>query len=362
MITGNKGEWSEVYTLLRLLADKQVYAGDGHLNRVENLLFPIVAILRDESSGTYQFNYEDELVIVTNEDEEYRLPVQDFHQQAHFLFTLMHNRNIKGAFGVPEVEKFINSFGLKSIKANSKIKNDIKIVINDFRTGMQPLLGFSIKSQLGSPSTLLNPSKENTNFIYKIDNIQISNCDADRINLIGSKTKIKDRIQEIIALGGTLSFQCIERDTFQNNLMLIDSCLPSILAECLLIYYTSDKTTIASVVGEVSERNPLDYPVTEEQPFYAYKIKKLLTEIALGMLPGTVWNGIYEVTGGYLVVKRDGDILCYHVYNRNQFEDYLFNNTKFETPSSTRHDFGSIVDLGSGKQGFKLNVQIRFIV
>ena len=32
-LTGNKGEWSEVYALLRLLADGRLYPGDASLNR-----------------------------------------------------------------------------------------------------------------------------------------------------------------------------------------------------------------------------------------------------------------------------------------------------------------------------------------
>ena len=36
-ITGNKGEWSEIYALFKLLGEKQVYAGDGNLNKIEDL-------------------------------------------------------------------------------------------------------------------------------------------------------------------------------------------------------------------------------------------------------------------------------------------------------------------------------------
>ena len=44
MITGNKGEWSEIYTLLKILADKEIYAGDGDLNKIEDLIFPVIRI------------------------------------------------------------------------------------------------------------------------------------------------------------------------------------------------------------------------------------------------------------------------------------------------------------------------------
>jgi type II restriction enzyme len=78
------------------------------------------------------------------------------------------------------------------------------------------------------------------------------------------------------------------------------------------------------------------------------------------MMPSKVWGGIYDATGGYLVVKENGEILCYHIYNRNQFEDYLFENTKLETASSTRHDFGILYEE-NGTINIKLNLQIRFI-
>tara|TARA_R110000868_G_C10909038_1_gene764824 strand:+ start:626 stop:865 length:240 start_codon:yes stop_codon:yes gene_type:complete len=78
------------------------------------------------------------------------------------------------------------------------------------------------------------------------------------------------------------------------------------------------------------------------------------------MMPSKVWTGQYDSTGRYLIVKENGDVLCYHIYNKNEFEDYLFNNTKLDTASSSRHDFGMIYKE-NGKLYFKLNLQIRFI-
>jgi hypothetical protein len=52
-------------------------------------------------------------------------------------------------------------------------------------------------------------------------------------------------------------------------------------------------------------------------------------------------------------------VLCYHIYNRNQFEDYLFSNTKLDTPSSTCHEFGMIYEE-NGEVFFALNLQVRF--
>ena len=87
MITGNKGEWSEIYTLLKVIADKQLFAGDSSLNKIENLIFPIIKVLRDESNGTFEFSYDNDLVIVKNNNEEIRISVNEFKKQAHFLLT-----------------------------------------------------------------------------------------------------------------------------------------------------------------------------------------------------------------------------------------------------------------------------------
>lgn len=59
-------------------------------------------------------------------------------------------KNAKGAsFSIPQTEEFMNEVGCSKIKAKSLDKSDIHIVIHDLRTNMKPLLGFSIKSQLG---------------------------------------------------------------------------------------------------------------------------------------------------------------------------------------------------------------------
>ena len=52
-LTGNKGEWSEIYTLLKLLGEGKVYAGDQNLNKIQDLFYPIIMILRQEKDCNY---------------------------------------------------------------------------------------------------------------------------------------------------------------------------------------------------------------------------------------------------------------------------------------------------------------------
>ena len=357
MITGNKGEWSEVYTLLKVISDKQLFAGDSNLNKIETLIFPIIKVLRDETNGTFEFSYDNDLVIVKNGEKEIRISVLEFQKQAHFLLTKLKEKT-NATFSIQEIENFINSFDIYSLKAKSTVKSDIRIVIHDQRVGTNPELGFSIKSQLGGASTLLNAGKT-TNFIFKINNLTLAQNQISEINEIDTRSKIKDRIEKITELGVKLEFQKTESSVFGNNLILIDSALPTIIAESLHLFFTSTFSTIVELTNQISAKNPLGYNLETNHPFYSYKIKRFLTDIALGMMPSKVWTGELDATGGYLVVKENGEVLCYHIYNRNEFEDYLFTNTKLETASSTRHEFGKIYEE-NGQLYFKLNLQIRF--
>ncbi len=356
-LTGNKGEWSEIYALFKLLGEKQVFAGDGNLNKIENLFYPILRVLRNEQGHNYEYSIEDEIVIVTEDGRELlRKSVNDFLAKAQQLLTIIRTSN--GAFAAQETEQFMYEIGCRQIKAKSVEKADIRIVIHDLRTGMTPLLGFSIKSQLGDNSTLLNAGRT-TNFSYQIKEINFSQPEIDAINAINTRAKIRDRVQAIQNKGGKLCFEKIEDTIFCNNLVLLDSRMPEIIAQLLLEYYSSGNSDLRQITANVTARNPLGYNMTNNNPFYEFKIKQLLVATALGMVPHTPWRGRYQANGGYLVVKEDGDVLCYHFYDRNLFEDYLFYNTKFETPSTGRHGFGEIYSI-NGKDYFKLNLQIRF--
>ena len=93
---------------------------------------------------------------------------------------------------------------------------------------------------------------------------------------------------------------------------------------------------------------------------YEYKIKKMLCACALGMTPEKVWEGSEDANGGYIVVKRDGSVLCYHIYNRNDFEQYLYDYTYFDTPSTSRYEYMTVYSENE-QYKIKLNLQVRFI-
>lgn len=358
MITGNKGEWSEIYALFKLLGDKQLFLGNKDIEKLEGLVYPIIKILRTEHSGHYEYAIQDEIIFITGNQQVLKVPIFEFREKAQFLLKTI-KENKQRTFAVPEIEVFMQTINCMSLKASSSTKTDITIVVHDQRTSQQPTLGFSIKSQLGNPSTLLNAGRT-TNFIYKVLGEKLLASEIMEINAINSNSKIKDRINHILKKDLKFKFKRTENQIFSSNLVLIDSVLPEIISHIIYDFYTSVSTSVSELSSNIELENPLNYDTSNEHKFYEYKIKRFLTEIALGMMPSRVWTGQYDATGGYLVIKENGDVLCYHIYNKNEFEDYLFNNTKLETASSSRHGFGEIYEE-NGQLFFKLNLQIRFI-
>ena len=359
-IKGNVGEWSEIYTLLKVLGDEKLFAGDESLEKLKDVVYPVLKVLRTESTGNFEYSLNQNVVFITSNGEELlNLPVSDFALKAKkTLEKIIENKKQKNTtFSIPEIESFMNRIHCSSLKASSSQKTDITIVIHDEKTNQQPVLGFSIKSQLGGASTLLNAGKT-TNFCYKVNGL--SSADVVEVNAIDNPSKILKRVEKITELGGTFEFKKILNNVFSNNLVLIDSLLPQIISEILLKYYSTKSKTIIELVESLEELNPLNFDNSNKHLFYTYKVKKMLTDIALGLTPAKVWTGQYDATGGYLIVKDDGDLLCYHLYNKNEFEDYLFSNTKLDTASTGRYGFGELYEE-SGCVYFNLNLQIRFI-
>lgn len=182
-LSGNKGEWSEIYALFRLLGEGKVHAGDADMNKLD-LYYPILNVIREESKRyEYKPDIEQNIVIIDENGNEYaRISMDKFMEESMRLLEDI--KNAKGAsFSIPQTEEFMNEVGCSKIKAKSLDKSDIHIVIHDLRTNMKPLLGFSIKSQLGTPSTLLNAGKT-TNITYRVVGTSLSAGDIQEINAI----------------------------------------------------------------------------------------------------------------------------------------------------------------------------------
>lgn len=352
---GNKGEWSELYAFLKLLSEQKMFLGDKNLERVPDIVYPIVEILRNEHSDEIKYQVGDGKIAVVKGDEYIEIDLAYFKYNASILYNSICAAK-STTFEVEELETFASEIKYTVLKQKPSIKSDLRVVIHDTKTAQQENLGFSIKSRLGGASTLFNASGS-TNFIFRLKDIDGSIMND--LNGYSGKLRLRNRIKWLACNNHEISYLKISNIVFQNNLILIDSLMPMILAEMIKVYYKDNVKDVSSIVTKLEETNPLGYDMSNSHRFYEYKVKKFLVDSALGMVPGKVWNGVYDSTGGYLVVKEDGDVLSYHIFKRNEFEDYLFYHTCFDTPSSSRHGFGDIYDEND-EFFLKLNFQIRF--
>lgn len=352
-MSGNKGEWSELYTFLRLLSEGRIYAANEHVERMDDIFFPILKIVREEHAGeVIEYVIENEKVHI----EMYRnrlLSVgrDELNEKADYLLKqIISNSN---SFEIEEIAEYVNGIKVTKIKAPSTDTTDITMQIEDVHTGYRNNVGFSIKSEIGNPPTLLNAS-EATNFIYKVTGL--TDAQMDEINGIETRNKIIDRMSKINEYGGQVAFASMNNQGFKRNLIMIDSMMPQLIAQTLLYYYSTDIKKMGELVELLGNKDPLGFG---ETIIYSYKLKKFLCSCALGMKPAKKWDGIDEANGGYIIVKSDGEILAYHIYNRNMFEQYLLDNTALERASTSRHQYMTLYKE-NGEMYIKLNLQVRF--
>ena len=358
MITGNKGEWSEFYTFLKVLDERKLFFADADLNKIEDKYYPVINIVREEATSTkkiYDLSEEGKIKIVNFDDSS--LGVIDAKKVKSSIAKIFEKmKTSSGSFSIAEADELVNELKCTQIKAGNSDKADIIMTIKEQMSPMSVEMGFSIKSMLGGAATLLNASGS-TNFVYKIEEFK---GNINKVNKIDSRSKVRDRIKMIEENGGKIIFDSLVSEKFKNNLKKIDVVFAEILAASLKNFYEGKGSTIAETCQFLDQNDILKVKYDLNENDFEYKIKAFLRAVALGMVPNRTWDGLNAAHGGYLIVKEDGDVVCYHLYNMDAFQNYLFKNTKFETPSTTRHGFGEIYEKDGGLF-INLNLQIRFL-
>ena len=360
MLTGNKGEWSELYVLFKLLSEGRLYAADEAFRKSE-VYFPVLSVLREETKGTRtEYETGGRVKIYINDEAVTTVDATDIEDEAQYFLQELQSAPRGSGLAFARTEEFARGMFVFRLSAPAADKSDILVHLRDVYTGHCPTVGFSIKSELGDSPTLLNAGRT-TNFIYRISGAADAFL-AEETAPYGSagerrRATIREKIAALVQDGRRFVYEGMENPVFRDNLLLIDSNMDRMVAETLLYFYRDGISLCADMVERLTQDDPLSFG---NRYAYAYKFKKLLSSVALGMKPATVWNGEDEATGGYIVVTREGDVVAYHLYNRNHFENYLLSHTRYETASTTRHRFGTLYEE-NGAVFMKLNLQIRFI-
>lgn len=357
----NRGEWSELYALLELLDNQDLKIVNDSLEIIDDNTFKVIGLYIQNSNNEYYFDIKDINVdvlknnrIISNVE---KIEIQKYKEV--LLDKIINELPGRGSFPIQEMKYILEKLtdGNK-IKSSSNSKEDISAKLKDNKLNtIVNKVGYSIKSSLGSPATLLNASS-NTNFRYIVKGL--SKNDIEEINNINTRTKLLDRLKYMKNKNAKIMFDKVISNTMNQNLQMIDSKLPEILAYLLIASYEKSEKKIENLVHYVSKNNVLNYDGTPEL-YYKKKIGDFLLAITLGMMPGEIWNGEYNVTGGIILVENDGKILVLDaIYYKDYLVKYLIKNTKLDSPSSSRYKMFDIYP-DKGENYFNLNLQIRFI-
>lgn len=378
----NVGDWSEIYVFYKIMEQGQINTADNNMNIIYNAFLPVLKIIREEQQGVFNEYYTSNadngpktLQIYTNNTLLGTYPITEFSDNADLV--LQHIREAIAAkttssISMPDVESNMNSILITKVKAPASAisatfggKSDITMEIKQ-QDGLIVPAGFSIKSSLGHPSSLANSSNAG-NFYYKLTNC--NDTIMNTVNAINTHAKIVDRVHAIQAAGCDFVFDSIESNICKENLELIADTLPEITAQALLNSYiytigNNSKKSFADALQFLIADNM--HNKANPTIYYRKRLEDLLFSIACGMNFDSVWDGILRIRGGYIFVTKTADVLAYYASDQDNFKKFLLDNTKFDTPSTSRRVTAGgracgIINKENNDYYFTLNLAIKFI-
>lgn len=296
-----------------------------NIEKINDIFYPVIMMLRQFESNSSNCNFiEPNITLITPLKEViFSVPMSIFLSESERLLLFLNTRRVKSpALYIEDYIKCISGYLEKEI---SGLNNDIVIILNDSRSDIISDLG--LKSD--NPS-LLYASKD-TNFKFNVlDTFSCTKDKKDNNSILLSNNQVMNGIEYIKYKNRFLVFDKIDNTIFRNNLIMIDSSLPKIIAYLLLENLNTNVTSLKELVNMISSMNPLNYDAISKSLFYDCKIKRFLTALAFGMTSTSVWDYQTEAKG-YIIINIDGLIDFYNFKNINSFEDYLLSHTYIDT-------------------------------
>lgn len=338
----NYGEWTEAYVFLRLLGNGRIYAADGNFERNENVYIDILNIIRYEKDHILKFQRELEAVSAKDNDMVFKvLPYNELVEKADYLYDAIKSvTTADRKFTVSEIEDYLSELKFsqpkvpklpRDVEDEYGKKTDIIITIQDSTDSAISTTGFSIKSHLGSPSSLFNSGMA-SNFLYEIvgcNDIEMNKINGEYISSeIGMFKYIKENPELSLRFIGT-------SEEFNENLDFIELKMPEILNCAILTqigYYERARSSkTKDIVEKIVQINPVN--VRRPEIWYEAKMKDFLYATFSGLTAKEPWDGRRKLSGGYIDVGADGEMLYYRAVSDDVFNTYLYEHTFFDRPS-----------------------------
>jgi hypothetical protein len=361
----NLGEWSELYVLARLLAN-------GRVQEAHPEDFGALLLMHDIDSVRLQGQYQGKELRYVIEGGNVAVFGAGLHRadilrdelgrRAQALFVAMQAAKSKGLVSsLPEGHHLRGLLLKDSVAASAHVRNDLEARL----AGQARYRGYSIKSQVHTPSSLLNASSA-TNFVYEVVRRQAQNSSS--IPAFGNSHKTN--IRRLHQAGFRLKFLRVDNKTFGANLRTVHPELPRVIGRSLYAACLQRSRSVNSVltrafppsIGDLRLPNGISISLRSDASRDGFEIalfKDFLGEVQLGMVPATRWVRPEDDFGGRLLVSRDGDVLVESYGGMDALQSRLYDSLSFEQGVRSKHDYGYPY-VESGRTYLKLNLQLRF--
>ena len=373
----NRGEWSEIWAVLKVLADGRIptlSVANGAVSKTGSSV--LVHALRTGRSGT-TLDYVLERdsrgdpsylhVCRTDTGAPACAPMPHEEVRSDFLSfdEALRRAEVgkgKGTFPVDGADALFAKYLFGSGKSPSDLKQDCELSLIALDGRKEEMRGFSIKSYTGGAPTLFNASR-GAAFRYRLagNAVEEARTRLDAIPKVKGKPWVVARVNALHELHAFTADVKAESPVFAKNLSLLDTNMAKVIGHLLRIGRSS-------AVGSGSVKEALELLVREDplglgsvfaKTYYGFRVRHFLRAAALGMTPSTPWDGNEDAEGGMLVVSADRELFCL-LAGKSEFERYLVETTGFDTPSTSRlPGYAEIEVDAEGVACFRLHLQIR---
>lgn len=357
--SGNVGEFSELYAFAKIISEGALPVIDGK-GAFTGAAIGVQGGMRENSSGhVYIQRSQEDLDVRVDEDQPRRVSLGEVGSLAERLRVEISERNerkvTRQTFWCPSAAPLMSALGLRVLKAASDAKSDLSLeIVDPFSVRGVRMAGYTVKSIMGGQPTLLNAGA--TVFEYEVSGLSLS----QQASLLSEGLSNTELVKRLYATSGVVVSFIKGDAAFAENLAMIDSSFEPIFAEALLVSYYADSRRMSHVFEHRSVLAAASRLVrmANVKRFVVHKAKDFLKQVALGLQPGSQWDGTNEVSGGAIIVDKQGQVCCLCLDRDQDFRDYLYGSTKFDTPSSGRHDVGRL-RIEGGRCVLALSAQIR---
>lgn len=343
MWTFNYGEWTEAYVFLRLLGNGRIYGANADFKRDESVYMDILEIIRHEKQHILDFKRVVAEAAVNAYDNKVLFKVVLFEEltdKADFLYNAIKNVSTADRkFPVPEIETYLKELKFSQpkvpdlpieVKEKYGKKTDIIITVGESLDCAVSTVGFSIKSHLGGESTLFNAGLA-SRFRYEI--VGCTDTEMNEIN--GNKIDSEIGMFEYIKNNPNLSLEFVgTSEDFKLNLDFLELKMVDIINKTILIqigyYERAQSNKTKDLVEKLIEMNPIG--VGRANEWYKAKMKTLLFASFAGLTAKEPWDGRHKLSGGYIDVNKEGEMLYYRAVSDDVFNTFLYEHTYFDRP------------------------------